>query len=513
MMARAGASRRVARAGICWHGARTTLTIASMPAHLEGLSASILGRKLAIPLDRPLVIKIATTSRARGQVLISCDGGRYLLANDSAVGSSINGTPTRAGVIGEGDELTIGRDRFRLAVNLEVDHDRIGTQKVAPVLRQADRLAGLCAVCDARIGSGAAGWSDGSRSICSRCIATGVKPEHLPNLTPRRQATLEDTETQALPTLPAETLKPAPAPAPAPTPAPTPAKGVKAVRVHTPATLPPVPRPAAAASTPIPEHAIETPAAMPSVSGRPPGERSAGRLPQAREATPLGTRILSGPGDITPLANRILDPAGAERGADGATSESDRMRHSRRISASRLTAVEPAGSGREGLLSKVGRVFGRRDERYQRLEELQAERLGRLAEAGRLALGPGLGLGLGEEVVTTLLQGGSISLSASHCSTTGLEQWRALRKRLDLLDAEIAAMRRTLGLGPDPESTLQQSPTLRVDERRHQERAFAALDGLSTDELGPALSAGAQTPAEAGAPPSSGRLRPGRRRR
>ena len=193
--------------------------------------------------------------------------------------------------------------------------------------------------------------------------------------------------------------------------------------------------------------------------------------------------------------------------------------------ASRLTAVEPAGSGREGLLSKVGRVFGRRDERYQRLEELQAERLGRLAEAGRLALGPGLGLGLGEALVSALLQGGTISLSAGDCSTTGLEQWRALRKRLDLLDAEIAAMRRTLGLGPDPESALQQSPTLRVDERapsgarlRRPRRAVdrrdrpgagrgragarrapgAAVERAAASDQAPALSAG--RPAGGGAP-------------
>jgi hypothetical protein len=497
MAAHAGASRRGARAGICWRVARTALTIASMPAHLEGLSAAIRGRKLAIPPDKPLVIKIATTHRERGQVLISHDNGRYLLANDSAVASAINGTPMRSGEIGEGDEVLIGKDRFRLAVSHEVDHDRLGTQRVAPMVKQADRLAAVCAVCDAHINGGAAGWSDGNRSICSRCIATGVKPEHLPNLTPRRGAPQLDTATQSV------TM--------AATPASAPVTAPKAVT--TPATLPPVARPAAAASPPSAEHAIETPAALPPVPRRDGAERTSGQHPLPREPTPLGNRILSGPGDVTPLANRRLDPAGPERDAEAATSDSDRMRHSRRISASRLTAVEPAGSGREGLLSKVGRVFGRRDERYQRLEELQAERLGRLAEAGRLALGPGLGLGLGEEMVASLLQGSSISLSAADCSTTGLEQWRALRKRLDLLDAEIAAMRRILGLGPDPESTLQQSPTLRVDERRHQERAFAALDGLSTDELGPALSAGAPQPGEAQSPPSSGRLRQNRRRR
>jgi hypothetical protein len=494
MAAPAGARSRGAQAGIRWRGARTALTITGMPAHLEGLSAAIRGRRLAIPLDKPLVIKIATTSRERGQVRISHDHGRYLLANDSAVASSINGTPLRSGEIGEGDEVAIGKDRFRLAIVREDEHDRLGTQKVAPVVRQADRLAAVCAVCDAHIDGAAAGWSDGSRSICARCLATGVKPDHLPNLASRPAAPQAPAATPAAPAAAAGQPPPASARA-----------------VTTPATLPPVPRTSGAPATapPLAEHAIETPVMIPPAP-RPGGaERASGQHRVPREPTPLGNRILSGPGDVTPLANRRLDPAAGE----AATSDSDRMRHSRRISASRLTAVEPAGSGREGLLSKVGRVFGRRDERYQRLEELQAERLGRLAEAGRLALSPGLGLGLDEGMVAALLQGGTISLNASDCSTTGLEQWRALRKRLDLLDAEIAAMRRTLGLGPDPESTLQQSPTLRVDERRHQERAFAALDGLSTDEIGPVLGAGAPAPGEAQAPPSSGRLRPTRRRR
>ncbi len=444
------------------------LTIDTMPAHLEGLSTAILGRKLVIPSDKPLVIKIATTSRERGKVLITHSAGRFQLANDSAVASAINGTPVRQGELRDGDEVLIGKDRFRLAVHgddgHDDEHDRLGTQKVAPVIAQAERPAGACAVCDANIAVGAAGWSDGERSICTRCIATGVKPEHLPN-------------------------PPAPAPAPVP----------HAVTVETPPTLlvPVLPAVAAPLSA---EHTIETPSDLLVVPPAP-----------AREATPLGDRILSGAGDVTPLANRRLDPSAGSRAGEVPSSDSDRMRNSRRISASRLTAVEPAGSGREGLLSKVGRVFGRRDERYKRLEELQAERLGRLAEAGRLALGPGLGLGLGEALVATLLQGGSIALSAADCSTIGLEQWRALRQRLDLLDAEIAALRRLLGLGPDPESTLQQSPTLRVDGKRQQERAFAALDGLSTDEIGPTLAADA--PAPRASPPSSGRLRPGRRRR
>jgi hypothetical protein len=89
-----------------------------------------------------------------------------------------------------------------------------------------------------------------------------------------------------------------------------------------------------------------------------------------------------------------------------------------------------------------------------------------------------------------------------------------------LLDAEIGAIRRALGLGPDPEVHAQSSPTLRADQRVHQERAFATLDGMATDDLSgharPASSDESdivEEPTVPGRSQSSTRLRAPRRRR
>ena len=238
-------------------------------------------------------------------------------------------------------------------------------------------------------------------------------------------------------------------------------------------------------------------------------------LPQA--ITPaVGTPIIGEPESaLQPRDHRVIssqslppvrDPSGdstVEQLAPSATSESDRQRQTRRISASRLTAVEPAQ--REGLLSKVGKVFGRRDERHQRLAELEANRAALLAAAGRHALGAGGSLGLPEKAIATLLAGGTVTVSTADLSPADLERWRAQRQRMVLLDAEIAALRRALGMGSDPQMHQQSSPTLRPDQKAMQDRAFATLDGLSTDEL-----SRADTQDDKGVEKStqSGRMRP-----
>ncbi len=80
-----------------------------------------------------------------------------------------------------------------------------------------------------------------------------------------------------------------------------------------------------------------------------------------------------------------------------------------------------------------------------------------------------------------------------------LDQWHSQRERIIVIDAEIAAIRRTLGLGPDPEAVLLPPPTLRPAVREQQERAFATLDGVGTETLGSdyiddAPASGAPTP-------------------
>jgi hypothetical protein len=163
--------------------------------------------------------------------------------------------------------------------------------------------------------------------------------------------------------------------------------------------------------------------------------------------------------------------------------ESDHYRQSRRISASRLAAIDPAPKA--GLLSKVTKVFQRKDEREQRLVQLEAQRKALLVEAGRHALGPGGSLGLPDAMVKTILMGGSVTINPSDVLQADVDRWRTQRQQMVLFDAEIAALRRALGLGQDPRQHNEQAPTLRADQRALQERAFARMDGTATDELLP----------------------------
>jgi hypothetical protein len=108
-----------------------------------------------------------------------------------------------------------------------------------------------------------------------------------------------------------------------------------------------------------------------------------------------------------------------------------------------------------------------------------------------------------------------VSLSANDLSQADLGRWRAQRQRMVLLDAEIAALRRALGLGSDLQLHVQSSPTARPDQKAMQNRAFATLDGLATDELprDGATLPDDQRDAEPQKTTASGRLRPVPRRR
>lgn len=422
-----------------------------MPLHLEGTAGSVDGKRLSVARDKPFVIRTKTTHHDAGRVTVEFRDGAWRLDNQSRLVSRLNAKDQRQAVLAHGDELDIGKDSFRVVIEADAaggdEQDAHDTQAVDRVTagEAADDGAGepQCAVCDARIAAAARprSWNDGARWICVRCLAKGVKPDHLPR------------------------------------PDATPPPGSV-----------PVLRPMSA--NPI----------------------------DAGEPTPLTTQALPPDHDET---DEVTLPAAEAAGAPSARtqSDSDRMRHSRRISASRLAAVEPAAKG-QGILSKMGKVF-RRDDRQARLEELERARAGLLAEAGRHALGPGGGLGLPEEAVSALLKGGTVTLSGADLAAAQLDRWRTQRQRMALLDAEIAALRRALGLGPDPAAHAQSSPTLRADQRVHQERAFATLDGMATDDLsgharprGPEESDIVEEPAAPGrTPPSSTRLRATRRRR
>jgi hypothetical protein len=92
-------------------------------------------------------------------------------------------------------------------------------------------------------------------------------------------------------------------------------------------------------------------------------------------------------------------------------------------------------------------------------------------------------MGLSDQVVRKLLAGGAVNLQPADLSPGELDSWRGQRQQMVLLDAEIAALRRGKGLGQDPRTHTEQAPPLRPDQKAMQERAFASMDGMSTDEL------------------------------
>jgi hypothetical protein len=202
-------------------------------------------------------------------------------------------------------------------------------------------------------------------------------------------------------------------------------------------------------------------------------------------------------------------------------------RHAKRISASRLSVVEPAPPDDRGLFQRVSGLLGGGRAERQRLEQLEAERQQLLIESGRLSLGAGGGLGLPETAIAALVAGKSVTLGPDEISANILEKWRSQRDRARLIDGEIAAVRRALGLSQDSSPVLMPPPVLRPERKALEERAFHSLDGVSTQDLGegidvdeeppppPASSSRqmAAAPAKAKAKPSatSGR-RPPRRR-
>ncbi len=395
-----------------------------MPLHLAGRSAAVAGRQLTITREKPFVFRTKTTTHP-GEVQVIVSAGSYRLDNRSHMRCQINGAEQRQAILADGDLLEIGKDQFAVTIAPDTrsitqtpadEQDVHDTQSLSPVVvddphPNHEVAPVVCAVCDARIVAGSHGsgsWSDGERNICARCLAKGVKPEHLPR--------------------PFDIASPS---------AITPSAG-----------LPVLP------------------------------ERNYSDMDDSR--SPLTAHIITGVPDHASDSTAEIRPAAALEAAPAST-ESDRQRQSRRISASRLTAIEPAQ--REGLLSKVGKVFGRRDERHLRLATLEADRAALLTEAGRHALGHGGSLGLPEKTVAALLAGVTVTVASSDLSPADVERWRAQRQRMVLLDAEIAALRKALGMGSDPQMHQQSSPTLRPDQKAMQDRAFATLDGLSTDEI------------------------------
>ncbi len=435
-----------------------------MPLYLEGRSRAVEGRRLTVTREKPFVIRTKTTNHDAGEVKIGFANGSYQLDNGSRMRCRINGLEYKNATLVNGDDIEIGKDRFGVVIQPEPrtaeihstdEHDDHATDSLSPIapahpaandVAQAVGVPSVCAVCDAQIVVTAhkSSWSDGDRSICARCLAKGVKPDHLPR----------------------------------------------------PFAIPP--------SDPT---LINGSVTLADLQESAPPQND----PRISSSQLMVLGVPNPGGDSTV---ELLAPAAEKPLEETASSDSDRQRKSRRISASRLSAVEPAQ--KQGLFNMVSKAFGRRDERHQRLTELETARAELLAEAGRHALGAGGSLGLPEKTVSTLLAGGTVTVSANDLSQADLGRWRAQRQRMVLLDAEIAALRRGLGLGSDLQLHVQSSPTARPDQKAMQNRAFATLDGLSTDEIprdGSASLPDDQQDAEVQKSSPSGRLRPVSRRR
>jgi hypothetical protein len=183
------------------------------------------------------------------------------------------------------------------------------------------------------------------------------------------------------------------------------------------------------------------------------------------------------------LRFRVVATAGqldvVEPSAHAAPAASSTDRPQRRISASRLAAVEPQTQS-SGLLKRVSAAFSGRAEK-QRLDELEGERRSALIEAGRRSLADGTALGLPPDTLARLQRGQSVTLQPG--DLIGFTRWREDRQRLVRLDAEIAALRQALGLGPDPDAVVLVTPTLKSDERAKVERAYATMDAVGTQPM------------------------------
>ena len=164
---------------------------------------------------------------------------------------------------------------------------------------------------------------------------------------------------------------------------------------------------------------------------------------------------------------------------DTVTAPSDSQRRRRAISAEGTSTTTT--SGRQGLITRVSTAIATRAERG-REEELQRQRQDLLAQVGRRAL-EGERFGLSREAVHDLLAGTAVHLTPDEVDREALAWWRQARDRLDLIDAEIAALRQVAGLPPDPARS--SSPVIRQDLRRQEERTYQTLDACATQDLDP----------------------------
>jgi hypothetical protein len=430
-----------------------------MPTVLECVDGPPKGKRIELAKGKPTSFKIRRHDRDAGQVVVELIDEQCVITNRSELPCLVNGEARPRSVLRNGDQVVIGKNTFRVKID---EADAGATQQLDKLVLEDAGPPQVCSVCDA-VFVAQQGWTDGEHRICRRCLVKGVRPEHLP-------------------------------------------------RPQTP-----------------PGGAMVNPDGETKVASRfDSGQRAAPRPDSGQRAAPrddsgqhAAQRDDSGQHAVPPRSDSGERPASSS--SDGHKAQD---RHAKRISASRLSAVEPDPHEKPagGLLKRVSSMLGGGRADRARLEQLEHERQVLLVEAGRLSLGAGGGLGIADEALLPLLSGRPITLDPEkHLSWSVLDQWRSQRERLLVLDTEIAALRKALGLGPDPEATLRPAPALRPEMKEKIERAFHTLDGLATEDLGrtaeDVLDLPATTPTQPAPAPvsksnsSGGRRTPTHRRR
>jgi hypothetical protein len=182
----------------------------------------------------------------------------------------------------------------------------------------------------------------------------------------------------------------------------------------------------------------------------------------------------------------------------------DSQRRRRAITAEGTAAR--SDSQRQGLVARVSTALTTRAERG-REEELQRQRQDLLAQVGRRAL-DGERFGIPPAAIQALLTGKAVRLEPSAVDREALDWWRQARDRLGLMDAEIAILRKVIGLGLDPGA--RPAPIVRQELRQQEQRTFEALDGEPTQQELDPLPASAEATTSAS---SRQRAAPLRRRR
>jgi hypothetical protein len=535
-----------------------------MPIFLVCQTGAHKGKHLAVPTDKPLAFKLRKNNQDAGAVSVEVRDGQCLFTNRSTMGAQVNGLERNRAVLHAGDKVLIGKDLFLV----EEDGDTFDTQAMTPLdlnlesdtpaggkAKATGPLEGLSRPAPAPpsttppkpmppviigttppAGPVKIGPTPSVQPVPSYGnpgkrpeppAPTRVKPVIISALPPEdaaededpgdAEATLKDSDLviqgpeRALVDTVVPT-RPAPLPGAADTvvttrPAPAPIIGVADTVVPTrPGPIP------AGADTVVPTRP-------------PPVKPVAGRAGSSGPLPPTGLNPIDQPTPPGLVRKSSADipaaPAPAPPPMPRSMTPNPDDRHAKRISASRLSVVEPPppeDTGK-GLFQRMsGMLSGSGRSERARLEQLEGERQRLLVESGRLSLGAGGGLGLPESAITALISGKQVTLGPDDISLNILEKWRGQRDRARLIDGEIAAVRRSLGLSQDSSPVLMPPPALRPERKALEERAFHSFDGVATQDLAEGIEVDEPEerqkprPSSSGVKAISGRKPPRRRR-